>query len=55
MDNFYLKYEWRFVRFRIIPVDKIEVERVQLREIAEFTEFPPSPLGCGHDNFKLIP
>ena len=44
-----LNYEWEFVRFRVIPVDKIDVERFQIVELDRFNNFPPSPLCCVHD------
>ena len=44
-----LNYEWEFVRFGIIPVDKMAIERFQIVELDRFNNFPPSPLGCVHD------
>ena len=49
MNYFYLNDEWKFVRFGVIPVDKIDVERFQIVELDRFNNFPPSPLGCVHD------
>ena len=49
MNYFYLHDEWKFVRFGIIPVDKIAIERFQIVELDRFNNYPPSPLGCVHD------
>ena len=34
-----LNYEWEFVRFGIIPVDKIGVERFQIANLTDSTNF----------------
>ena len=44
-----LKYQLNFVRFGIIQVDKMAIERFQIVELDRFNNFPPSPLGCVHD------
>jgi len=39
MNYFYLNDEWKFVRFRVIPVDKIGVERFQIANLTDSTNF----------------
>jgi hypothetical protein len=39
MNYFYLNDEWKFVRFGVIPVDKIGVERFQIANLTDSTNF----------------
>ena len=38
-ENFHLNYEWKFVRFGIVRVDKIGVERFQIANLTDSTNF----------------
>jgi hypothetical protein len=39
INYFYLNDEWKFVRFGVIPVDKIGVERFQIANLTDSTNF----------------